>query len=137
MNFLQKLLYKTKMFMANRYGLDEFGLALMVLGLIISCVLSFLVPFPWYYLSYVVYFYAVFRMFSKNVSARRKENSRFMRFWTPIISWFKIRRIAFRERKSYKYFKCPSCGLNLRAPRKKGKIQITCQRCHQKFIKKT
>ena len=137
MSFMQRMLYKLRAFMMGRYGADQFGIALMVLGLVLSGVFSFTVPFPWFYLAYIPYFYGIYRMLSKNISARRKENDLFLKFWTPLAGWFKFRRTAFRDRKLYKYFKCPSCGLHLRAPRGKGKIQITCQRCHQKFCKKT
>lgn len=134
---MQRLMYKYRCFMMGRYGMDQFSLALLILGMILSVILSFTVGFPWFYLSYVPYFYVIFRMFSKNVSARRKENDRFLRVWYPVSGWFRVKRSAFRDRKFYKYFRCPNCGLNLRAPRGKGRIQITCQKCRHKFIKKT
>lgn len=68
---------------------------------------------------------------------RQKEYYSFLKVWTPLQKWFRIRRTAFRERKTYKYFKCPNCRQQLRAPRGRGKILVTCQRCHKQFNQKT
>ena len=137
MGFFQKMAYRFRMFMNGRCGVDQLGFALMTAGIILSAVLSLTVGFPWYYLSYIIYIYAFFRIFSRNLTARRRENDRFMRVWNGIAGWFRVRRAAFRDRKTYKYFRCPGCGLHLRAPRGKGKIRITCQRCRKIFEKKT
>ncbi|MBQ4429118.1 MAG: hypothetical protein II871_05040 [Clostridia bacterium] len=37
---------------------------------------------------------------------------------------------------SYKYFKCPKCGREYRAPKGKGKIRVTCRECGEQFEKK-
>ncbi len=37
---------------------------------------------------------------------------------------------------AYKYFKCPDCGREYRAPRGKGKIRVTCRQCGKQFEKK-
>ena len=36
-----------------------------------------------------------------------------------------------------RHFRCPKCHQKVRVPRGKGKIQITCPKCGEKFIKKT
>ena len=38
--------------------------------------------------------------------------------------------------KMYAIFKCPNCKQKLRAPRGRGKIQVTCSKCRTQFIKK-
>ena len=42
-----------------------------------------------------------------------------------------------RQRRDYKFFRCPGCHERLRLPRGKGRIQITCPRCGQRFSGKT
>ena len=44
---------------------------------------------------------------------------------------------AYQDRKYFKFFKCPACRQKIRVPRGKGKIEITCPRCGDRFIKKT
>ncbi|MBR3231854.1 MAG: hypothetical protein IKF75_04170, partial [Lachnospiraceae bacterium] len=41
----------------------------------------------------------------------------------------------WKDRKTYRYFKCPGCGQEVRVPKGKGRIRITCPKCHQSFEK--
>lgn len=36
---------------------------------------------------------------------------------------------------AYKYFKCPKCKKEYRAPKGKGKIRVTCRECGEQFDK--
>ncbi|MBR5948660.1 MAG: hypothetical protein IKZ82_08475 [Clostridia bacterium] len=38
---------------------------------------------------------------------------------------------------AYKYFRCPKCGKEYRAPKGKGKIRVTCKECGEQFEKKS
>ncbi len=37
----------------------------------------------------------------------------------------------------FRFFKCPACSQRIRVPRGKGKVEITCPKCGNRFIKKT
>ena len=81
------------------------------------------------FVSTVIVFLALYRMFSRNLEKRRSENARFMeKVWNPV-----SRRIAGsrqqRMDKEHRYFTCPRCGAVCRVPRGKGRIVITCPRC--------
>jgi predicted phosphohydrolase len=39
--------------------------------------------------------------------------------------------------RDHRYFDCPRCRQRVRVPRGKGKISISCPKCHEKFVKKT
>ena len=111
-------------FMYGRYGADQLGTALMMLGLVL-CILG---AFFWDFLSvlaWVVLIYYSFRVFSKNIPRRRQENAWFLRVTAPL-----------RDRQ-HRYFRCPGCRQSVRVPRGKGKISISCPKCKEKFIKKT
>ena len=123
--------------MYGRYGGDSLNFAILVLGLIFSFFSSVTGFWPLNTLSYALYFYAVFRILSKNIPARQKEYYTFLKVWTPVRKWFRIKKTAFLERKQYKYFRCPNCRQYLRAPRGRGKILVTCQRCRKEFNQKT
>ena len=77
----------------------------------------------------------LFRLLSRNIPRRRAENLRFMRAAGPIMSWLRLRRNIRRD-KEHVYFKCPSCGQQLRVPRGKGKITVTCRACGASFQEK-
>ena len=131
---------KLARFMAGRNGVDQLGRAVMVGTLVLlllsmftsgrlSSVLFILV------LLGIVYMY--FRMFSRNVAKRRAENAKYMRRTYSIRMWFRSLGERWRQRREYKFFRCPSCGTLLRVPRGKGKIKIVCRKCGNSFIKHT
>lgn len=123
-------------FLYGRYGTDKLSIAILVAGLLLSLIGSLLF-WPITLLADALYIWALFRTFSRNIPARQKEYAAFLRFWTPAENWLRIRKQRFSQRKEYKYFKCPSCHQELRAPRGRGKIEVTCQKCHNVFRTKT
>lgn len=131
--FLEKL----RRFMYGRYGSDGLNLFLMITGLVFALIASIARFWPINCLSYVLYGYAIFRILSKNIPARQKEYYSFLKVWTPVQKWFRIKKTAIQQRKQYKYFRCPNCRQDLRAPRGRGKILVTCQRCKKQFNQKT
>ncbi|MCI8387299.1 MAG: hypothetical protein HFE63_02390 [Clostridiales bacterium] len=128
---------KLRRFMYGRYGADKLGYALIIFWLIVSIIAGAVDNFWVRMLSYLPVLWAIFRMFSKNVQARRKENAVFLKFYAPIEKWFKLQANRFRDRKTHRYYSCPSCHNTLRVPKGKGEITITCPVCKTKFDKKT
>lgn len=124
-------------FMYGRYGTDQLNFVLLfsALGLsLVNGILSaiFAESTVYYYLylifSLLVYGllgFALFRMFSRNIYKRQRENRRLLNFWTRL-----------RDRKN-RYFRCPNCKQTVRVPRHRGKINIRCPKCGEKFIRKT
>lgn len=43
----------------------------------------------------------------------------------------------FRQRREYRFFRCPQCSVTTRVPRGKGKIRIICPRCGNSFVRRT
>lgn len=123
-------------FLYGRYGTDKLNLALLIVGLLLSLIGSLLF-WPVTFIADALYIWALFRTFSRNIPARQREYAAFLRFWSPIEGWLRTRKVRFSQRKQYKYFKCPSCRQELRAPRGRGKIEVTCQKCHNVFRTKT
>lgn len=130
--FLQKL----QRFLYGRYGGDKLNLFLLATAIVLSLCGSLFFR-PLYLLADALCIYALFRMLSRNIPARRKEYDAFLRVWSPVENWFRLQKQRFSQRKAYKYFKCPHCKQQLRAPRGRGKIEVTCQRCHGVFQTKT
>ena len=78
-----------------------------------------------------------FRVFSRNVSKRQAENTRFLYRTQRMKSSFYSWKQQLKNSRQYKYFRCPNCRQKLRAPRHKGKIRVTCSKCAHVFITKT
>ncbi len=74
----------------------------------------------------------MFRLLSRNLDRRRAENTKFMEFAGPAVRWLRLQRTIRRD-KEHRYFKCPNCGQQLRVPRGKGRITVTCRGCGASF----
>lgn len=80
---------------------------------------------------------AFWRMFSRNITQRQKENFAFMRMVNKPKTWYYKNKVRQQQRKMYKVFKCPKCFQKLRVPRGKGKVLIKCSKCGHKITKVT
>ena len=129
-NFLQK-------FMLGRYGPDHLAIALVVLSFIISLLYAIIGLTALLYISYIIFGIVIFRMLSRNIYRRRAENDKFIRYWWPVRTKIKRRLESIKQRRTHKFFKCPNCKNTLRVPKGKGKLQVTCPKCGNRFMKKT
>ncbi len=134
-NFLSRLAYKMQAFMYGRYGYDALSRALSV-GSIVLIVAS-LFFYPLYALALIALVYSMFRTYSKNIAARRRELDLYEKHTKGIRLYFKRLSNMWRDRKTHRYYKCPKCGAYLRVPRGKGEIIITCAVCKNKIERKT
>ena len=124
-------------FMYGRYGIDKFSIVLVIIGFILSLFLRFVnIPFV-ILIAYIPLCIALFRILSKNSYKRQIENQKFLRIYYPSSQWFKKKYNHFKEMQTHKFYKCPNCSQQLRVPRGRGKIEITCPKCKNNFIKKT
>lgn len=123
--------------MQDRTGVDHLSLALLIVSLIVGLI-GQLLGWSWLtWLSLLPLVLCYFRIFSKNKLKRHQENVLFLKYWYPIQTKWMNQYRALKARRQYRYFKCKECGQQLRVPRKKGKIEITCPKCRHTFIKKT
>ena len=136
MNLWTKIKMSLARFMQGRYGADHLGMFTLIFGLAASLLGSFLgVPFL-SFLSMGLYVVTIFRMFSRNREKRMAENRKYLELtsgWKTKITQF-IRRL--KNRKEYKYFRCPKCKVLLRLKRGSGEKDITCVRCSHHFHQK-
>ena len=102
-------------FMYGRYGTDQLNLFLICVYLLLYLVFAFTRLDALYWVSFVLLLWSLFRMLSRNLTSRRAENVRFLRAVNPLMSWLRLQRTIRRD-KEHVYFKCPSCGQQLRVP---------------------
>lgn len=129
--------FKNKLakFMYGRYGNDKLNnlllwsyIALFIANAVISVFVELppIVPVIYLVLSWCIIGFTIFRMFSRNITARRRENDRFF-------GYFKLIKNKFKDRKTHVYRKCPNCRAVLRLPRAKGRHTVVCPRCKERF----
>ncbi len=128
-NLSAKFMAGMRQFMMGRYGTDKLNMALLCAGVVCS-LLAALIHLPLLnllllLLSYVLLFLVIFRCLSRNTYKRYQENRKYLLL---------IQRFKDRE---HRYYDCPRCRQQVRVPRGKGKISITCPKCREKFIRKT
>ena len=125
----QKLRAGLRHFMMGRYGTDKLNMVILGAALAV-CVAGMFIRMPKVNLlltviSYVLMGWAIFRMLSRNTYKRYQENRKYLML---------LQRLKDRE---HRYYDCPRCRQQIRVPRGKGKIAITCPKCREKFVKKT
>ncbi len=81
--------------------------------------------------------YSWFRALSKNIYRRSQENAAYLRIKDRALGRFGSLIARLKQRKDYSFFRCPSCKALLRVPRGKGRLNITCRKCGERFTKKT
>ncbi|MBQ7149255.1 MAG: zf-TFIIB domain-containing protein [Pseudobutyrivibrio sp.] len=134
-------------FFAGRTGVDALGRTVTWVALILMFLTTFTHSNTVYLLSMACLAYSIWRMLSKNYQKRYNENQLFLQKTVKIRAFFsklvpniknKVARMKFdaNQRKVYAIFKCPSCKQKLRAPRGRGKIEVTCSKCHTVFVKR-
>lgn len=135
MNFLAR-------FFQGRNGTDQLNLALLVFSLLANVIARFSGILLLSNIALAFMFLALFRMVSRNIPRRQSENAWFMQktagFWQRFpqfsrpfgnTAYYRQAPKAKKDKKNYRYFKCPTCRQGLRAPKGKGKLKITCHNC--------
>lgn len=136
MNFWNKCTMKLRQWMTGRHGADHLGMFTLFAGLLVSLIGSLLGFGMASFLGMILYVITLFRMFSRNEEARRRENQKYLELtgnWTLKIRQFFKR---MKNRKQYKYFRCPQCKQLLRLKRGCGEKTVTCAKCGHQFSQK-
>ena len=129
-------------FMQGRYGLDRLSQVMMIVGLVIVFIAAFvrrpaIVSNLIYLAGVVIVVLGYVRVFSRNYQKRYNENQKFLNLTSGLTRRFGKEKYMMEQRKTYRIFTCPGCKQKIRIPKGKGKIEISCPKCHTKFIKKT
>ena len=125
--------------MYGRYGPDTLSrvtlwvyagvlVAFLILRLIFqgNMLASIIISASYSLISGGLIYWMIFRILSRNIQKRRRENEIFCGF-------FILRKNKWRDRKTHVYRKCPKCKAILRLPKAKGKHYVVCPRCKNRF----
>ena len=136
MSFIQKIRAALSRWMAGRHGADNLSFFTLITGIVLSLTGSMLRSGFVSFIGFALYILTLFRMLSRNLEARTKENRKYLELtgnWSTKIRQF-FRRM--KNQKEYKYFKCPGCRQLLRLKRGSGEKNITCPKCGHQFQQK-
>lgn len=130
MDWLRRLMY-------GRYGVDKLNIALLILNILMDVIAGLLEFRPLRLVALLFVALAIYRMLSRNISARYAENQKFLAYYNPAAAWVKAKWSMLKGMRTHKFFRCPACSQKLRVPRGKGRISVTCTKCRTTFIGKS
>lgn len=133
MGFFQRI----RQFMLGRYGMDALNLFLLGASLTLWTANVFVwnrwASFVLWLLEMGFLALAILRALSRNINMRSLENRRFKKVFDPVKNWVLFQIKKFRERKDFKYLKCPHCKAQLRVKNQKGEHGVRCPKCRGEF----
>lgn len=134
MNNFKRRLYE---FMYGRYGSDALNIFLIIFVMVSLLINSFFIRnYPITIALWLCLILYCFRMYSRNIIKRRKENEVFLKITKPLRKRYSLMKKQKQDPQN-KYVLCPSCQQIIRVPKNRGKITITCPTCQKRFDKKT
>lgn len=126
--------------MTGRYGVDEFSRFLNILAMVFLVLFMLLNnslgSFFWL-LTMATLIWSFVRILSRNTYRRRAENNAYLTARYNLTRKLSGVRQRMRQKKYYRFYKCPKCGITTRVPKGKGKIRITCPKCGEIFQRKS
>lgn len=127
-----RFMYKLMQFMSGRYGVDKLFYVIFAVATTLSVANIFLRSIILQTIVYALMFFGIYRMLSRNVNARAKENRALTGWIDKIIEWRDTRRKRAADT-THIYKKCPKCKAILRLPRRVGKHTTVCPKCGNEF----
>ena len=128
---------RLRRFLMGRYGMDSLNKLIFIVTMILLAVMWLRPNRVVGLIFWILLLIGYFRCFSRNIPARYAENQKYLQLTAQPRSFFRKRKSRFAQRKIYKFFKCPKCRQQVRVPKGKGKINIKCPSCGERFIKKS
>jgi DNA-directed RNA polymerase subunit RPC12/RpoP len=128
---------KLMRFMAGRNGVDDLARFESVLVLVILLFGLFTRWSIFTLLALAVIIHMYYRVLSRNTAKRYEENQKYRTFrYERSIKWNRFKKRA-GQRRNYRFYKCPMCKQEVRVPKGHGKVEITCPKCREHFIRKS
>ena len=126
-------------FMQGRYGFDTLNKFLLGAAITLAVVNLFVFNIIARTILMVIELaclgWFAFRFLSRNITGRSHENRVFEKFFNPVKNFFVLSYKKIRDRKDYRYIKCPACKAQLRVKNKKGRHTVRCPKCSNEFKK--
>ena len=108
--------------MAGRYGNDPLNQVMTVVALVLM--LASMLWQPLYVLALAVMVLVLLRTFSRNIEKRRAEAMAFERAKGSVVRFFKTGKNMAVGTKTHRYYKCPGCKQQVRAPRDVARMRV-------------
>lgn len=135
--FGYQLQQRLAQFLYGRNGYDNLARACNAMAIILLLINIFAQSVIIYFLWVALFGYSIFRVYSKNVPKRYQENQKFLSMTEVPRKYVKLVKLQWRDRSVSRYYLCKGCHQQIRVPKGKGRIEIRCPKCGERFIRKT
>ena len=129
-----KLKNKLQRFMYGRYGIDDLYRFLFKVYIVLLIIGLFINSRILLYIEFALIIFMLYRVFSKNIYHRQKENRMFLKFKKKIMKPFDNWKRNIKDRNYYVYKKCRHCKttLKLPLPSERGIKHAKCPECKRR-----
>ncbi len=128
---------KLRRFMAGRYGVDALSQCMLwtsLACLLLDCFFHTGILY-WGGLALLIYSYV--RVFSRNYTKRAAQNRWYLERTAKMRGWFQKKKRRHEMKKVYHLCRCNVCKQEIRVPKGKGKLEVTCPKCRNVFLTKS
>ena len=129
-NIMARLLY-------GRNGFDNLARTCNGIAILLLVINLFAESVVIYFIWVALFAYSCFRVYSRNIPKRYAENQKFMYITEVPRKRLELFKLQWRDRSVSRYYMCRRCHQQIRVPKGKGKIEIRCPKCGERFVKKT
>lgn len=129
---MEKFRNKFIAFMYGRNGPDSLYRASVAVFMVLAVINIFAHSIILGVLSWALFFWTMFRCFSKNVYKRGLENQAYLRFEEKVRKKFGMTKTMLTD-KEHVYKKCKRCKAYLRLPKRSGTHTAVCPKCGEKI----
>ena len=121
-------------FMRGRYGVNDGLEKLLLIVYLVVVLVNVILRSPVFtVLAFVIFGIWLFRLLSKNIPARAREELGYQRLRSKISEKTGLLKNRWRDRKTHVYRYCPYCKSVIRLPKKKGEHGVCCPCCRRDF----
>lgn len=135
-NWFYNLRNRLSQFMYGRYGSDKLNIAVMIVWMACAFINVFIQSTIFYMALSIFPILIFYRMLSRNINKRYRENARFEGLLNKFTGKFRLQITKIKQFKTHRFFKCPACKATIRIPKRTGKVTVRCTKCGHQFDKK-
>lgn len=129
---MEKFRNKFISFMIGRNGVDSLYKATIAVYVVMAVINLFARSTVLSVIMWALFFWSMFRCFSKNVYKRNRENTAYLQLREKLSKKLRMTKTMLID-KEHCYRKCTRCKTYLRLPRRSGEHTAVCPKCGEKI----
>lgn len=141
---MKKLLVWLQNIMQQANPIDQLSRFLLQAGAVIGIIGILLRHDLILWLGFGLIIWMYVRTFSRDKAKFYKQNQQYLAQKARVTGFFNLNKQKIdkkkkraEQKKTHRFYNCPECKQQVRIPKGRGKVTITCPSCGTKFVKKS